>query len=175
MHKTRMTQGRGGWGGGPGQSAHCQERSSLDPALGPQGAAPLHRPSHHPFQLHGGIRWGKGFTSPEKQSPTTLSCLPMAELWVPGSLLASVQGGDVLGQRRQALCAATRPQAQAEVRHRAGQPVPWMGPWAPLQACPWGSPALGNCGHFSSSLLQKRQSWAAGGTGRGAVTQTLTR
>lgn len=118
---------------------------------------------------------GKGFTSPEKQSPTTLSCLPMAELWVPGSLLASVQGGDVLGQRRQALCAATRPQAQAEVRHRAGQPVPWMGPWAPLQACPWGSPALGNCGHFSSSLLQKRQSWAAGGTGRGAVTQTLTR
>lgn len=74
------------------------------------------------------------------------------------------------------LCA---PEAQAEVRCREGHPVPWMGlqllPWDPLQARPQRSPALLSCGHVSPSLLQKRQSWGARGTGRGAITQILTR
>ena len=62
MHKTRTTQGRGGWEGprATGTLSGGEERSSLDPALGPQAAAPLHRPSQHPFQLHGGILWGRG-------------------------------------------------------------------------------------------------------------------
>lgn len=48
-----------------------------------------------------------------------------------------------------------------------------VAPWDPLQAWPQGSPALVSCGHVSASLLQKRQSWGARGTGRGATTQTL--
>lgn len=120
---------------------------------------------------------GKGSLPQRSTVSPTLSCLPVAEVCVPGSLLASVQVGMCWGRGgRLSVC---RHQPPSSGRRQGGAACPMDGspaaPWAPLQAWPWGSPALVNCGHFSPSLLQKRQSWAAGGTGRVAVTQTLTR
>lgn len=105
---------------------------------------------------------------PEEASPPTLSCLTELCVWL---LLASVQGGDVLG--RGAGCAATSPKLRQEVRHRAeAAPVPWTGPWAPHPGLPLGKSSYGELWTLLfHSLLQKKAGWAARGTGRGPSPQ----
>ena len=62
MHKTKATQGRGGFEGVQGSRNTVSRREAFLFRLcsgTPRGSTPP-GPSHHPLQLHGGILWGRG-------------------------------------------------------------------------------------------------------------------